>query len=94
MGMTAMEYLIIVLCLIGMVVIGVIVSRRATSGEDYLAGGREQPYLIVSASLFATWRCGGAILGGAGAAFERGFRGVIYDPCGAGLTPFPAGFCS
>lgn len=91
MGISALEYVIIIGYLIGMVIIGVIVSRRVKSSDDYLAGGRRQPYLIVTATLFATWWCGGTILGGAGAAFHGGFHGVMYDPYGAGLTLVLAG---
>lgn len=92
MSVTALEYVIIVVYLVGMVVVGVVVARRVKDSQDYMAGGRRQPFALVLATLFATWWCGGTILGGSGAAFHDGFHGVMYDPYGAGLTLVLAGF--
>ncbi len=86
------ETLFIVLYFVGMVVVGIVVSRKVKGSQDYLAGGRKLPLWLVTATLFATWWGGGTILGGSGAAFSDGFHGVIYDPYGAGLTLILAGF--
>lgn len=82
---TVVIYLIILLS------VGFIVSRRIKGSEDYLAAGRSMPLLLVTATLFATWWCGGTVLGASGAAYHGGFHAVIYDPYGAGLTLVLAG---
>ncbi|HHX86773.1 MAG TPA: hypothetical protein GX693_01185, partial [Firmicutes bacterium] len=72
-------------------------SRRIEESADYLVAGRRLPYHLATATLFATWFCGGTIVGGAGTAFEFGFWntteawGVIPDPYGAGLCLMLAG---
>ncbi len=81
----------IIIYLIGLLAVGYIVSRRIKSSDDYLAGGRNMPLWLVTATLFATWWCGGTVLGGSGAAYHGGFHAVIYDPYGAGLTLVLAG---
>ncbi len=80
-----------VIYLVGLLAIGYIVSKRIKDSDDYLAGGRNMPLWLVTATLFATWWCGGTVLGGSGRAFHGGFQAVIYDPYGAGLTLVLAG---
>ena len=92
MNISTWEYVIIIGYLVAMVIVGVIVSRRVKESDDYLAGGRKQPFIIVTFTLFATWWGGGTVMGGTGAAFGDGFHGVMYDPFGAGLTLILAGF--
>ncbi len=81
----------IIIYLIGLLAVGYIISKRIKGSEDYLAGGRNMPLWLVTATLFATWWCGGTVLGGSGAAYHGGFHAVIYDPYGAGLTLVLAG---
>lgn len=81
----------IIIYLIGLLAVGYIISKRIKGSEDYLAGGRNLPIWLVTATLFATWWCGGTVLGASGAAFHGGFHAVIYDPYGAGLTLVLAG---
>ncbi len=82
----AVEVFSIIVYLIGMVVIGIILAKRVKTSDEYLAGGRNLPLWLVTATLFATWWGGGTVLGGSGAAYHGGFHAVIYDPFGAGLT--------
>ena len=86
METNSVEVISIVVYLIGMVVIGIILAKRVKSSDEYLAGGRNLPLWLVTATLFATWWGGGTVLGGAGAAYNGGFHAVLYDPFGAGLT--------
>ncbi|MCF8068994.1 MAG: sodium/solute symporter [Desulfobacterales bacterium] len=85
------ELFFVILYFIGMIVVGVVITKRVKGSEDYLAAGRNLPGWLVTATLFATWWGGGTVLGGSGAAFHDGFHGVIYDPYGAGLTLLLAG---
>jgi SSS family transporter len=88
----ATELIVVLMYLAAMIVVGVIVARRIKGSDDYLAGGRNKPFWLVTATLFATWWCGGVVLGASGAAYYDGFMGAIYDPYGAGLTMILAGF--
>jgi len=91
MGERFWETFFVIIYFVGMIVIGIILARRVKSSKDYLAGGRNLPLWLVTATLFATWWGGGTVLGGSGEAFHTGFHGVMYDPYGAGLTLVLAG---
>jgi Na+/proline symporter len=77
MSASALEMVVLVLYFIGMIVVGVVVARRVKGSQDFLAGGRNMPAWLVTATLFATWWGGGTVLGGSGAAFHDGFHGVM-----------------
>lgn len=85
------ELIVVIMYLVAMIVVGIIIARRIKGSDDYLAGGRSMPFWLVTATLFATWWCGGVVLGASGAAYYDGFMGAIYDPYGAGLTLILAG---
>jgi len=91
MNASPIELVVLMLYLTGMIVVGVVVARRVKGSQDFLAGGRNMPAWLVTATLFATWWGGGTVLGGSGAAFHDGFHGVMWDPYGAGLTLVLAG---
>jgi SSS family solute:Na+ symporter len=92
MGTSTIETVVIIIYFLGMILIGIIVTRKVKTSDDYLAAGRRLPFWLVTATLFATWWGGGTILGGSGEAFHGGFHAVMYDPYGAGLTLILAGF--
>jgi len=92
MESSPLELAVIFIYFIGMIIVGIVVSRKVKDSQDYLAAGRRLPYWLVTATLFATWWGGGTILGGSGEAFHGGFHAVMYDPYGAGLTLILAGF--
>jgi len=92
MGTSPIELVVILIYFVGMIIIGIVISRKVKDSQDYLAAGRRLPFWLVTATLFATWWGGGTILGGSGAAFHGGFHAVMYDPYGAGLTLILAGF--
>jgi len=91
MNRNVVEIISIVVYLLAMLVVGFVVSRKIKDSDDYLAGGRKMPLWLVTATLFATWWCGGTVLGASGTAYHEGFHGVVYDPYGAGLTLVLAG---
>ena len=77
--------------LLGMLGVGFYASRKIKDSDDFLIAGRRLSLWLCTATLTATWMGGGAILGGGGAAYERGFLGVIADPFGASICLFLAG---
>ena len=56
------------------------------------ASGRGLPVWLCSTTIVATWYGGGTLLGSAGAAYDDGFLGVIYDPFGASVSLLLLGF--
>jgi Na+/proline symporter len=69
------------------VAIGMAVSRRVRTEEDYLLAGRRLGPVLATASIFATWFGAETCMGGAGAAYERG-RFSLAQP-----EPFAYGAC-
>jgi SSS family transporter len=53
---------------------------------QFVVAGRGLPVWLCAATIVATWYGGGTLLGSAGAAYDHGFLGVIYDPFGASLS--------
>lgn len=82
----------VVTYLVGMLLVGWWASRAtANSADEYLVAGRRFPLWMVTATLFATWWCGGTAMGSAGAVYEEGIMGVIPDPFAAGACLIIAG---
>ncbi len=79
------------LYLAGMLGVGFYASGKIKDAGDFLVAGRRLSLWLCTATLTATWMGGGAILGGGGAAYEKGFLGVIADPFGASVCLFLAG---
>ncbi len=65
--------------------IGLAVSRRVTSEEDYLLAGRSLGPGLAVFSFFATWFGAESCLGTAGAIYARGLSGGSSDPFGYAL---------
>ena len=65
--------------------LGVWVSRRVTSQQDYLLGGRSLGLGLCSASMFATWFGGETCVGAAGEVYAHGLGAVSADPFGYGV---------
>ncbi len=61
-------------------VVGVLVTRRITTEEDYLVAGRSLGPLLATFSIFATWFGAEACIGAAGRVYERGLAGAAHDP--------------
>ena len=64
--------------------IGILVSRRIASEEDYLLAGRSFGYGLATFSFFATWFGAETCIGAAGRIYEHGLSGASADPFGYG----------
>jgi len=64
--------------MIGMIGVGWFVSRRQTSGEDFLLGGRSLPLLLTLGTTVATMVGTGSSMGAVGFAYENGWAGTLY----------------
>lgn len=65
--------------------VGIYVSRRIQSEDDYFVGGRRLGMLAIAFSLFATWFGAETCLGSSGAIYAEGLSGARADPLGYGL---------
>lgn len=65
--------------------LGVWVSRRVASQQDYLLGGRTLGLGLCTASMFATWFGAETCIGAAGEVYEHGLKAVSADPFGYGF---------
>ncbi|MFM7121294.1 MAG: sodium:solute symporter family protein, partial [Gammaproteobacteria bacterium] len=65
--------------------IGVYAATRVHDARDYIVAGRNLPFVIVLAMVFATWFGAETVLGISATFLEEGFRGLISDPLGASL---------
>ncbi len=75
-----------IIYLVLMILIGIYASRKTLSMTQFVVAGRGLPVWLCSTTIVATWYGGGTLLGSAGAAYDDGFLGVIYDPFGATLS--------
>jgi len=62
--------------------IGIFVSRRIATEDDYLVAGRKLGPVVVTFTVFATWFGAETCIGAAGAVYERGLAGGSADPFG------------
>ncbi|MGV3757129.1 MAG: sodium:solute symporter family protein [Verrucomicrobiota bacterium] len=65
--------------------IGLMVSRRIDSEEDYLLAGRSLGLGLATFSIFATWFGAETCISAAGKFYEKGFSGGASDPFGYGI---------
>ncbi|MEZ5853581.1 MAG: hypothetical protein R3D67_02110 [Hyphomicrobiaceae bacterium] len=71
--------------------IGVWVSRRVSSDQDYIIAGRSLGLGLVAFSVFATWFGAEAIVASAGEIYAHGLAGGLIDPFGYGLAVLVVG---
>jgi SSS family transporter len=62
--------------------IGIFVSRRISTEDDYLVAGRSLGPWVATFTVFATWFGAETCIGAAGAVYERGLVGGSHDPFG------------
>ena len=62
--------------------IGIVVSRRIATEDDYLVAGRSLGPWVATFTVFATWFGAETCIGAAGAVYERGLAGGSADPFG------------
>ena len=78
--------LFIVLVYVGLqLALGMWVSRRVASQQDYLLGGRSLGLTLCTASMFATWFGAETCIGAAGEVYAHGLGAVSADPFGYGV---------
>lgn len=65
--------------------IGIAVSRRIRTEDDYLVAGRSLGYTLTTFTVFATWFGAETTIGAAGAIYTDGLAGGSADPFGYGL---------
>lgn len=65
--------------------LGVYVSRRLRTEEDYLVAGRRLGYGVITMTVFATWFGAETCVGAAGAIYDDGLSGGRIDPLGYSL---------
>ncbi len=73
--------------------IGVLVSRRVRTEDDYLVAGRSLGPALVTCSLFATWFGAESCLGAAGTVYDEGISHVSAEPFAYGLCLVVMGLC-
>ena len=81
-----MEYTFIaafIAYMLAMIAIGWFVSRKQTSGEDFLLGGRSLPLLLTLGTTVATMVGTGSSMGAVGFAYLNGWAGTLYGIGGA-----------
>ena len=71
--------------------VGVWVSRRMQSEDDYILAGRSLGPLLVVFSVFATWFGAEAIVTTSGEVYEHGLAGAAVDPFGYAAAVIIAG---
>ncbi len=62
--------------------IGIAVSRRIRTEDDYLVAGRSLGYGLATFTIFATWFGAETTIGAAGAVYTDGLAGATADPFG------------
>jgi len=74
---------IIYLYILLSILIGLYFSRKAKTADDFIRAGRNLPFLIVFAMVFATWFGAETVLGISATFLEEGLIGLASDPFGA-----------
>lgn len=72
-------------------ILGIIVSRKIHSDDDFILAGRTLGYFLVTFSVFATWFGAESCIGTSGAAYADGLVGVTADPFGYAIVLFVLG---
>ncbi|CAM3449284.1 sodium:solute symporter family protein [Pontibacter korlensis] len=80
-----MLILFVLLYLLFNVGVGFWASRRVHNTKDFLLAGRQLPFYISTAVVFATWFGSETLLGASSEFASHGLLGVIEDPFGAAL---------
>jgi solute:Na+ symporter, SSS family len=65
--------------------IGLYAATRVHSARDYIVAGRNLPFPVILAMVFATWFGAETVLGISATFIDEGFRGLISDPLGASI---------
>lgn len=82
----------IVLYVVLMLFMGVWVSRKIKTDDDYFLAGRSLGPVLATFSIFATWFGAETCIGTAGSVYRHGISGLHADPLGYSLCIFIMGF--
>jgi SSS family transporter len=75
----------IIAYILAQLAIGIAVSGRIHTEDDYLVAGRSLGPVLATFTVFATWFGAETCIGAAGAVYERGLAGGTADPFGYGI---------
>lgn len=67
---------------VGMIFMGLYISKRIKTDEDYFLGGRSLGPVLATFSIFATWFGAETCIGTAGAVYNGGLASIHADPLG------------
>ena len=73
-----LELLVVVAYFLGMIVIGLVSSKKARGADNFFVAGRKSSSLFITGSLLATIIGGSATVGMAGLGFSRGLTGAWW----------------
>lgn len=74
-----------------MVVIGAMAGKQVSNTKDFIIAGGRLSLSFATFALLAAWYGAATVMGAAGAAYTKGFLGVIADPFGSSMTLILAG---
>ena len=77
---------------LGMLILGHIVSKRIKNDTDYFLAGRSLGPFLATFSIFATWFGAETCIGTSGKVYREGISGTHADPFGYALCIFLMGF--
>jgi len=60
--------------------------KQIKNSVDFIIAGRRLPLFLTAGTIFATWFCGGTLMGAAAQSYLFGNQGVIFDPWGSTLS--------
>ena len=66
-----------------MIGMSIIISKKQTSGEDFLLGNRSVPFYLILGTTVATLVGTGSSMGAVGAGYETGWKGAFFGLGGA-----------
>ena len=78
--------------LLAMIAVGIVVSKRVGSQDDFIVAGRKLPLWLCVPTIVASWFGAGTMLGAAGTGYAGGFLASIATPFGTSLTLILIGF--
>ncbi|WP_341702542.1 sodium:solute symporter [Ferrovibrio sp.] len=92
MALQTLDWAVVGLYLIAVLVIGFMVSRKATSGDELFLAGRSLGFIAIGLSLFASNISSTTLIGVAGAAYSSGISVAHYELWAALILVFMALF--
>lgn len=92
MALQALDWAVVGIYLVAVLVIGLVVARKATSGDELFLAGRSLGFLAIGLSLFASNISSTTLIGVAGAAYSSGIAVAHYELWAALILVFMALF--